>query len=322
VIGRDLSLAAELLRQGKIVGIPTETVYGLAANALDPVAVTKIFEAKNRPSFDPLIIHVDTIDKMRDYVIDIPKLFEVLIEKYCPGPLTFLLEKKSIVPDLVTSGSNYVAVRIPNHPVTLSLLSSLDFPLAAPSANPFGYISPTTSEHVSDQLAGSVDYILDGGPCDVGIESTIIGMEEDKIVVFRKGGFDPELIRQETDLPIQYFETSTSNPQAPGMLSAHYAPHRQIIVGDLEVLLKKIKNTSIGVICFNKGNRIFDQAEIVLDLSSLGSLSEAARSLFGHMRSMDRSDVDVILAEFVPNTGIGMAINDRLRRASYEEKDS
>jgi L-threonylcarbamoyladenylate synthase len=247
-------------------------------------------------------------------------LFQILIDRFCPGPLTFLLPKKDIIPDLVTAGSDLVAVRIPDHPMTLELLRLVDFPLAAPSANPFGYISPTQASHVSDQLAQSVAYILDGGPCDVGIESTIIGMEDESVVVYRKGGFDPELINDFANVQIKYLDNSTSNPSAPGMLSSHYAPSRRIIVGDIDLLSLKIKNSNIGVICFKQGNRKFENASIVYDLSPSGSLTEAAKSLFGFMRAMDRSNVDVILAEYVPNVGIGMAINDRLRRASYTEE--
>ena len=177
-IGTDLHKAIDLLNAGQVVGMPTETVYGLAANALDSVAVAKIYEIKQRPSFDPLIIHTSDLDRVRSYVQDIPTaLHEIMIDNL-PGPLTVLLEKKNIVPDLTTSGLKHVAVRIPSHPITQKLLAQIDFPLAAPSANPFGYISPTSAQHVSDQLGDKIPYILDGGLCEVGLESTIIGLDD------------------------------------------------------------------------------------------------------------------------------------------------
>ncbi|HMP31131.1 MAG TPA: L-threonylcarbamoyladenylate synthase, partial [Saprospiraceae bacterium] len=234
-IGTDITKAISILNNGGLVALPTETVYGLAANALDINAVTKIFEAKNRPTFDPLIIHLADVAQLGLYTYDIHPLLYDIAKKYCPGPITFLVKKTHIIPDLVTSGSEYVAVRFPAHPITKSILEQIDFPLAAPSANPFGYISPTTALHVAAQLNSKVDYIVDGGPCKVGIESTIISFEEDRINVLRKGGFDAELIKEFTNLPIQYFETSTSNPSAPGMLLSHYAPRVPLyLVDDIE----------------------------------------------------------------------------------------
>src|ERR1035437_8374682 len=195
-IGIDIEKAKQILQEGGLVAIPTETVYGLAANALNKDAVFKIIEAKNRPHFDPLIIHTDSIEKVKLHVSDFPQWAQQLANAFWPGPLTLLLPKKNSIPDLVTSGLPQVAVRIPNHPLTLQLLKSLDFPLAAPSANPFGYVSPTNAEHVAAQLQGSVDYILDGGPCDVGIESTIVGFEDGKITIYRLGGLAIEDIEK------------------------------------------------------------------------------------------------------------------------------
>lgn len=194
-IGKDVELAKKILKSGRLVAIPTETVYGLAANALDQNAVSRIFEAKNRPTFDPLIIHVGGLEEFTKYTKNISKEILEIAIKFCPGPLTFLIEKQSIIPDLVTSGLPKVAIRIPNHPLSLSLLKTIDFPLAAPSANPFGYVSPTNAFHVYDQLQNKVDYILDGGQCEVGLESTIIGFEKHKLVVYRKGGLSIESIK-------------------------------------------------------------------------------------------------------------------------------
>ncbi len=174
MIGTDLHLAIKLLTEGKLVGIPTETVYGLAANALNADAVLNIFEAKKRPVFDPLILHVPSVDVARLHVTRFPEKALQLANAFWPGPLTMVLPRKHHIPDIVCSGLETVAVRMPNHPLTLELLSQLSFPLAAPSANPFGYISPTTAKHVDEQLGNQISYTLDGGPCQVGIESTII----------------------------------------------------------------------------------------------------------------------------------------------------
>jgi L-threonylcarbamoyladenylate synthase len=196
-IGTNTQAAADLLRKGEVVAIPTETVYGLAANAYNEAAVLKIFQAKQRPAFDPLIVHVHSLDQVKEVVSfselkrkDTRKEAEALMAKFWPGPLTLVLPKSDRVPDLVTSGLDTVAVRMPAHPMALELLRSLDFPLAAPSANPFGYVSPTTAQHVADQLGEKIPYILDGGPCTVGVESTIIGWESDaeQWVLYRPGG--------------------------------------------------------------------------------------------------------------------------------------
>lgn len=186
-IGQDLDKALQLLESGELVAIPTETVYGLAANALNSRAVAKIFEAKNRPSFDPLIVHVASLQHAKKYTTGFPLQAEALARRFWPGPLTLLLPKTSDVPDIVTAGLDRVGLRCPAHPLTISLLAHASFPLAAPSANPFGYISPTTSQHVQDQLGNSVSYIIDGGPSRVGIESTIVGWEDNEPIIYRLG---------------------------------------------------------------------------------------------------------------------------------------
>ncbi len=226
-IGTDVAAAKALLEAGNVVGIPTETVYGLAGNALDPDAVLTIFRVKNRPSFDPLIVHTDAISKLDHFVTHIPEPVRRLAEAFWPGPLTLLFPKRDLIPDLVTAGLPAVAIRIPRHPLTLSLLRSLDFPLAAPSANPFGYISPTTAQHVADQLGNQVPYILDGGSADIGLESTIIGVENNQLTVFRLGGMALEQIEAVAG-PVAVRTHSTSNPAAPGMLSSHYAPRKPL----------------------------------------------------------------------------------------------
>ncbi|MFZ4635519.1 MAG: L-threonylcarbamoyladenylate synthase, partial [Saprospiraceae bacterium] len=187
-IGSDLSRAVHLLNDGYLVGIPTETVYGLAGNALNPAAVASIFEAKNRPSFDPLIVHISDATELTRYALTLPEAARRLASLFWPGPLTLLLPRRAVIPDLVTSGLDRVALRVPAHEMALQLLQALDFPLAAPSANPFGYVSPTTAQHVVDQLGGRIPYVLDGGACAVGLESTIVGFEADGVVVYRLGG--------------------------------------------------------------------------------------------------------------------------------------
>ncbi|MFZ1561475.1 MAG: L-threonylcarbamoyladenylate synthase [Saprospiraceae bacterium] len=315
-IGHNIDIAATLLKKGEAVAIPTETVYGLAANALNTSAVAKIFQIKQRPTFDPLIIHLSSFEKVYDYVLEVPEIFEELAKKFMPGPLTLLLRKKDIIPDLVTAGSPYVAVRIPSHNVTKSLLDMVDFPLAAPSANPFGYISPTTAQHVADQLGNKVYYILDGGSCDVGLESTIIGMNENgDIEVLRKGGLSIESI-QEVVGNIIIRDISSSNPEAPGMLTSHYSPKVPLILTDLGQLNKVSDINRTGIISFrNFLPTIPTKHQIVLSPS--GNFMDAARNLFKGMRYLDGCDLDIIYAELAPEEDLGIAINDRLRRAAH-----
>ncbi|MFN8338220.1 MAG: L-threonylcarbamoyladenylate synthase [Saprospiraceae bacterium] len=315
-IGHNLDIAAALLKKGEAVAIPTETVYGLAANALNIKAVAKIFQIKQRPTFDPLIIHLSTFEQVKDYVEEIPEVFQLLANKFAPGPITFLLKKKNVIPDLVTAGSEYVAVRIPSHPNTRALLEKIDFPLAAPSANPFGYISPTTAQHVADQLGNKVYYILDGGPCDVGLESTILGMnDKGEVEVLRKGGLSIESITAEIG-NVVVRDVSTSNPEAPGMLTNHYAPKVPLILGDIRSLAAQSDHQRTGIIAFNQFlPNIPQKHQIVLSPSS--NFADAAFHLFAGMRYLDSCDLDVIYAELVPERDLGIAINDRLRRAAH-----
>jgi L-threonylcarbamoyladenylate synthase len=314
-IGTNISIAADLLRRGELVAIPTETVYGLAGNALDENAVLNIFKMKGRPSFDPLIVHIESLDQVHLYAEDIPDQALALMKQFWPGPLTVLLKKKNIIPDLVTSGLDTVAIRIPDHPLTLELLGNLDFPLAAPSANPFGYISPTTAQHVADQFEGKIPYILDGGECTVGIESTIVGFENGNCIIYRLGGMRISEIEKCTgNLNVNI--NSSSDPRAPGMLKSHYAPSRPLYFGELNKLVEEHKQKKVAVICLSLNNRIFQNDFRIIELSKTGNLDEAARKLFSAMRQLDHPDVDCILAEEMPNEGLGLAINDRLKRAS------
>jgi len=314
-MGSDISLAAELLSEGKTVAIPTETVYGLAANALDATAVAQIFELKKRPAFDPLIIHLASADHLGDYVKDTGPYFDALYQAFSPGPLTYVFPKQDIIPDIVTAGHPTVAVRFPAHPLCQSLLQKLDFPVAAPSANLFGRVSPTQANHVAGQFGDSLAYILDGGPAQVGLESTIIDLSQEDPIVLRLGGLSLEAIEEVLDRKVPYTRSSSSNPKAPGMLSAHYSPGIPLTHGNLDLNLKKVDRQRCGSISFcKKISGIPEKHQRVL--SPKGDLKEAASKLFAAMRSFNKNEVDVILAEEFPNEGLGRAINDRLRRAS------
>lgn len=312
-IGQDIQQAKQLLELGELVAIPTETVYGLAGNALDSAAVAKIFLVKNRPSFDPLIVHVSSLTAARHLVVEIPEQAEQLVNKFWPGALTLLLTKKEIIPDLVTAGLNRVGLRCPDHPITRTLLEQLSFPLAAPSANPFGYVSPTTAQHVQGQLGEKISYILDGGRCRIGIESTIVGWENQKPVIYRLGGVTSEQIESIIG-KVNVRAHSTSQPQAPGQLKSHYAPGKKFLLGNIQELAKKYPSRC-GILSF-QNNVTGIRSDFHLILSPSGDLNEAARNLFSMLRHLDNMDVDVVLAEEVPNEGIGRAINDRLRRAA------
>lgn len=317
--GTDISKAVELLQEGKLVAIPTETVYGLAGNALEEAVVMQIFKTKNRPEFDPLIVHIASVNQVEKYADSIPDVAYRLMEKFWPGPLTLLLKKKLIIPDLTTSGLDTVAIRIPNHPMTLSLLEQLDFPLAAPSANPFGYISPTTAQHVSDQLNGKIAYILNGGPCNVGIESTIAGFEDGQLVIYRLGGTTTKEIEAVAGVATIRI-TSSSNPCAPGMLKSHYAPSVPLYFGDLKELINLNSEKSFAILCFTGENLPeIPKDTATIKLSPSGNVEEAARNLFAALRHLDRLNVKCILAERFPDEGLGKAINDRLLRASVRD---
>jgi len=314
MIGIDVALAANLLRQGQLVAIPTETVYGLAGNALSAKAVAEIFRAKNRPSFDPLIVHLRDFANVGAYVSEVPALAQQLADEFMPGPLTLLLPKRGCIPDLVTSGSARVAIRVPAHPLALQLLGQLDFPLAAPSANPFGYISPTTAQHVAQQLGAVIAYILDGGACGVGLESTIVGFEAGETVIYRKGGLSVEAIQQVVGM-VKVRDLSSSNPQAPGMLHSHYAPRVPLHLGDLDELLVKFKGKNLGLLNFQQPFASVPAAQQV-QLSPSGDFAEAARNLFAGLRHLDQLGLDLIVAQPLPEVDLGRAINDRLRRAA------
>ena len=305
--------AAEIIKKGGIVAFPTETVYGLGADAFNPLAVARVFEVKKRPYFDPLIVHVANPADVKKLVKETPSNAKKLIERFWPGPLTIVLLKEENIPDIVTAGLPTLAIRMPNHPMALILIKESKCPIAAPSANPFGYLSPTTAEHVRDQLGDQVDLILDGGPCPVGVESTIVSFLDKKPMLLRPGGVSLE----EIESVIGEVGTSPSEdrPTAPGMLPKHYAPRTPIVLDWSEKSLDLYKDKNVGLLVLREpGNNLkFRPMEI---LSKRGDLREAAGNLFAAIRRLDELNLDLIIATPIPEIGLGRAIMDRLRRAA------
>ncbi len=313
MISTDINLAAKLLLEGDVVGIPTETVYGLAANIYIPKAIEKIFTVKRRPKNDPLIVHIYDVAQLDDIALEIPEKAKLLMEKFWPGPLTFLLPKTRKVADDITAESPFVAVRMPNHPLTLELLRKVNVPLAAPSANLFQRTSPTTPQHVEEQL-GTEILVLDGGECGIGVESTIIGFERQDINVFRLGGVPVEEIQAVTGSNV-IIKTSSCN--LPGSAKLHYSTNKPLIIGDIGKLLNAHRGGHVGVLSFQKKYDV----EFQVLLSEKGDLLEAAKNLYKGMRILDAMPVDKIFVEYVPDEGLGKAINDRLTRAAAKRGD-
>lgn len=314
-ISKDLDLAKNLLENDEVVAIPTETVYGLAGNIFSEKAIKKIFETKQRPFFNPLIVHVHSIDSLAEVCKEIPLKAKLLANMFWPGPLTLVLKKRNSISDLVTGGKDTVAVRIPNHPLTLDLLSKLDFPLAAPSANPFGSISPTTAEHVANYFSNTLPLVLDGGNCENGIESTIIGFENEEPILYRLGAFSREEIESIVG-PILIKNKNENAPEAPGMLTRHYAPlTKTILVNDVKKEIEKYPTKRIGLLLFN--NVTIDKEDVVVEiLSKKGSFKEATANLYAAMHRLDTQNLDLIIAQKFPEIDLGNSINDRLERAT------
>lgn len=315
-IGKSIEKAAELLNNDELVAIPTETVYGLAGNGLKQETIQKIYQVKNRPATNPLILHVSTPDRLYDLAENVPEEALALASKFWPGPLTLVLPKKSHVPDIATGGLNTVAVRIPAHDLTLQLLSLLSFPLAAPSANLSNQVSPTSPEHVQSQIGDQIKYILDGGRCSKGIESTIVGFIGKTPVILRHGALSIDRIKRVAANVVTREENG--DILAPGMHSKHYSPVTRFIVAqDIAPFLTDFKGLNIGVLTFmpDNGKRI-GEGIFKTSLTACGDLLEAAYNLYDKMYQLDKMGFDVIIAEYVPNEGIGISINDRLRRAS------
>lgn len=316
IISKDIQKAISLLENEELVSIPTETVYGLAGNIFSEKAIKSIFETKKRPFFNPLIVHISSVDELETIVSEVPEKARLLANTFWPGSMTLVLKKNATIPDIITAGKDTVAVRIPNHPVTLSLLEQLPFPLAAPSANPFNNISPTKPEHVERYFKNDIKMVLDGGTCKNGIESTIIGFENDEPVIYRLGALsleDIEAVVGKVDLKNKKEE----NPDAPGMLNKHYSPlTKTILTTDILSEIENYPNKKIGVLSFSSS---YKSAEITAEiiLSKEKKLQEAASKLYDSLHQLDHKNLDVIIVEKMPNFGLGKSMNDRLQRASF-----
>lgn len=330
----DRTAAVELLRRGEIVALPTETVYGLAADALDPIAVAKIFEAKERPRFDPLIVHLpgrDWLDRIAGIPTEGRQLISDLVAKFWPGPFTIVLPKREIVPEIVTAGLETVAVRISAHPIFAQIIQAFGKPLAAPSANRFGRLSPTTAKHVLEELSDRIPLIIDSGPAAHGIESTIVALRDGKIDILRRG---PITLEQLSAFATINFATPCERISAPGQLPSHYAPRTPLrLIDDAKTFVPE-KNQRVALLAWNpetrsggfpaadqpkrrSGDRRSLKFVAVHELSQKQDLREAAANLFRYLRELDALDVDLIVAERIPPQGLGAAILDRLQRAAH-----
>ncbi len=318
IIGDDIIEARDLLEKGELVAIPTETVYGLAANAFNVDAVLKIYEVKNRPKFNPLIIHSNSLERFKEWGIDISDKLLCLANKFSPGPLTYVLPKSTQIPDIISAGQDSVAIRIPDHPLSLALLASLDFPLAAPSANPSEYVSPTSAAHVYAQLGDKIQYILDGGNCSVGLESTIIDLTQKKVRILRLGAITKEEIEEVLDEEVEDLIVS-DNIIAPGMMKRHYATKHPMVFEE-KAKDVVISNRTYALRYHTYADYLPKENQLLLSPNQ--SLNEAAANLFSVLRKMDSMDIDLIIVEHLPNIGIGRAINDRLERASSKNLHS
>ena len=315
-VSTDRNSAVELLRQGEAVALPTETVYGLAADALNPIAVAKIFEAKGRPRFDPLIIHLPDpgwLEKVADPLKQDRQLVSSLAEKFWPGPFTMVLPKRDIIPEIVTAGLETVAVRISAHPIFSEIVSAFGKPLSAPSANRFGRISPTTAKHVLDELNGHIPLIIDAGPTTHGIESTIVAVHDSKIDILRRGPITSEQLSKFGEVGIA---TVLEKISVPGQLPSHYAPKTPLRIVDNLKSFTPMTNERCALLAWTpiKNDERF---VAIRNLSRQQHLREAAANLFRYLRELDALDVDLIVAERVPGEGLGGAILDRLQRASH-----
>tara|TARA_R110002072_G_scaffold82818_1_gene188461 strand:- start:1071 stop:2033 length:963 start_codon:yes stop_codon:yes gene_type:complete len=316
IISKDIQKAISLLENEELVAIPTETVYGLAGNIFSEKAIKRIFETKKRPFFNPLIVHISSVDELETIVAEIPEKARILANTFWPGSMTLVLKKNRNIPNLITAGKDTVAVRVPNHPVTLSLLEQLSFPLAAPSANPFNNISPTKPEHVENYFKDELKMVLDGGNCKNGIESTIIGFENDEPLIYRLGALSVEDIEAVVG-KISIKNKKEENPDAPGMLNKHYSPKTQtVLTTDITSEIDKHLTKKIGVLTFDTFYKS-DKIDAQIILSEEKNLHEAASKLYDSLHQLDSLNLDVIIVEKMPNLGLGKSMNDRLERAAF-----
>lgn len=311
-----IRLAGKMIRTGELVAFPTETVYGLGCDAMNPVAAAKVFEAKQRPQFDPLIVHIADRSQLETVAASQPPLAQKLMEAFWPGPLTLILPKQSAVPDLVTAGLPTVAVRMPNHPVAQALIREAGTSIAAPSANLFGYVSPTNAHHVAESLADKVDLILDSGPCSVGVESTIVSLVGPQPELLRPGSITIEQLSAVVG-PVHRPFPDHEKPIAPGQLTRHYAtltPLTILATAGARPVLKPDERAGLLLMSQSRENdEGFTAVEV---LSPTGNMREAARNLFAALRRLDALRLDRIYAEPCNDEGLGSAIMDRLRRCA------
>ncbi|MEI5909074.1 L-threonylcarbamoyladenylate synthase [Bacillus spongiae] len=317
--------AAQILRENDVIAFPTETVYGLGANALNHEAVSKIFKAKGRPSDNPLIVHIAKEEQLVDLVKEIPLSAKKLIRAFWPGPLTIIFPKKQeSLPDNVTAGLDSVAIRMPDHPIALSLIEAADIPVAAPSANSSGKPSPTTAQHVMDDLNGKIAGIVDGGMAGIGVESTVVDCTSDVPVVLRPGGITEEqlinvvgIIEMDPSL-----NDGEGTPKSPGMKYTHYAPNAPVMMfdGNVEELQQAIitlqeQGKKVGVFATKELAEMLHGAKVI-SCGTKGDLSTVAHNLYKTLRAFNKTDVDIILAEALPKKGVGLAIMNRLEKAA------
>ncbi|HVH88854.1 MAG TPA: L-threonylcarbamoyladenylate synthase [Terriglobales bacterium] len=330
-----ISECAAIIRRGGLVAMPTETVYGLAANALDPTAVERIFEAKDRPSWDPLIVHVSSLEMISRVASDFPQQAQILGERFWPGPLTLLLPRSRQLPPTVTANRDTVAVRMPEHPVARALIAAANLPLAAPSANRFGRISPTTADHVLRDLDGRIEAVLDAGPTNIGLESTIIDALCTPALILRPGGITREQVEAVIG-SVEIYSPSPDQPPgalaSPGLATRHYAPTAKLLLveGTREALLQAVqkhvasegdRGSYVGVMAPDQwlGEKALSGGGMVLfDWGVWKDWPQLARNLFVGLRSLDKPGVSVILCPLPPEEGIGLALRDRLMRAAAE----
>jgi L-threonylcarbamoyladenylate synthase len=313
-----VSKAVAFLRQGTVVALPTETVYGLAADALREEAVIKIFQAKARPRFDPLIVHLPEetwVEKVAIVDPSVRELFDRLCKHFWPGPLTFIFPRQSVISDVVTAGLETVAIRLSAHPVFHQVITAFGGPLAAPSANRFGRISPTTAGHVLQELDGLIPLIVDAGPALHGLESTIVALRNGRIEVLRRGPVTQEQLAEFGEVAVV---GATAHPEAPGQLPSHYAPKTPLILLENATGADLPAGERCGLLSWKtKDDARFAEVRM---LSERQDLTEAATNLFRLLRELDACNLDVIVADQVPEAGLGAAINDRLRRAAATER--
>jgi L-threonylcarbamoyladenylate synthase len=311
----ELAKAIRQLNSGALVAIPTETVYGLAANAYNDAAVQSIFRTKNRPNNNPLILHLKNADEISSVAQNVPDLAWKLAHKFWPGPLTLILEKQSHISDFVSAGLPTIAVRVPNHKLTLKLLKKLDYPLVAPSANRSNHISPTSPEHVRASLGVKSPFILDGGACSEGLESTIIGFDGEDVVLYRHGALPIEQIETFIGKPLIDKAQTKEQSISPGTSKKHYSPNTAISICSLPKRDFEQHFTRVGYLVLNKTFDV-EPPHMIYELSPTGSLAEAAAKLYAALHELDHMNLDLIVAQRFPDVGIGKAINDRLARAA------